>query len=98
MRLRIILPKVNPEAIEVPTRCAYVGCRGRKFQLRQAVTNPLRDTVYHEVVVPRYQCLRVPTYLSGLSAGNDPCPDFATGQRASGAVVSAGMRVMEPPS
>ena len=58
MRLRIVLPKVNPEAIEVPTRCAYAGCGGRKFQLRQEVTKPLRDTVYHEVVVHRYQCLK----------------------------------------
>ncbi len=35
MRLRILLPKVTPEAIEVPTRCAYAGCGGRKFHLRQ---------------------------------------------------------------
>ena len=26
MRLRILLPKVNPEAITVPTRCVYAGC------------------------------------------------------------------------
>ncbi len=58
MRLRIVLPKVNPELIEVPTRCAYAGCGGRKFHLRQEVTKPLRDTVYHEVVVHRYQCLK----------------------------------------
>jgi len=36
MHLRIILPKVNPEAITVPTRCVYAGCRGRKFHLRKA--------------------------------------------------------------
>ena len=29
MRLRILLPKVNPEAITVPSRCAYAGCGGR---------------------------------------------------------------------
>src|SRR6266581_4853006 len=58
MRLRIILPKVNPEAITVPTRCAYAGCRGSKFYLRQEVAKPLRDTVYHEVHVHRYQCLK----------------------------------------
>ena len=58
MRLRIVLPKVNPEAITVPTRCAYAGCGGRKFHLRQEVAKPLRDTVYHEVQVHRYQCLR----------------------------------------
>ncbi len=58
MRLQIVLPKVNPEAIEVPTRCAYAGCRGRKFHLRQQVAKALRDTVYHQVLVQRYQCLK----------------------------------------
>jgi transposase-like protein len=58
MRLRIVLPKVNPEAIAVPLTCPYAGCGGRKFHLRQQVSKPLRDTVYHEVQVPRYQCLR----------------------------------------
>ena len=53
MRLRIVLPKVNPEAITVPTRCAYADCGGRKFHLRQEVAKPLRDTVYHEVQVHR---------------------------------------------
>jgi hypothetical protein len=36
MRLRILLAKVNPEAIAVPTQCAYPGCSGRKFHLRKA--------------------------------------------------------------
>src|SRR5216684_439759 len=58
MRLRILLPKVNPEAITVPTHCAYAGCGGRNFHMRQEVRKPLRDTVYQEVQVPRYQCLR----------------------------------------
>lgn len=58
MRLRIVLAKVNPKAIAVPTHCAYAGCTGRKFHLRQEVAKPLRDTVYHEVQAHRYQCLR----------------------------------------
>jgi len=58
MRLRILLPKVNPGAITVPTRCAYAGCEGRTFHVRQEVSKPLRDTVYQEVQVHRYQCLR----------------------------------------
>jgi hypothetical protein len=58
MRLRIVLPKVTPEAITTPTRCASAGCHGRKFHLRQEVRKPLRDTVYQEVVVHRYQCLK----------------------------------------
>ncbi len=58
MRLRILLPKVNPEAIAVPSECSYAGCGGRKLQVRQQVRKPLRDTVYQEVQVHRYQCLR----------------------------------------
>src|SRR2546429_5513696 len=58
MRLRIVLSKVTPQAISVPTRCAYAGCGGKKFHLRQEVRKPLRDTVYQEVQVHRYQCLR----------------------------------------
>src|SRR2546421_4053997 len=58
MRLRIMLPKVNPKAIAVPSTCKYAGCSRRKFHLRQEVAKPLRDTVYQEVVVHRYQCLK----------------------------------------
>jgi transposase-like protein len=58
MRLRILLPKVKPEAMTAPTQCAYAGCGGKKFYLRQQVSKPLRDTVYQQVQVPRYQCLR----------------------------------------
>jgi transposase-like protein len=58
MRLRILLPKVNPKAITVPTRCVATDCSGRKFRLRQEVTKSLRDTQYHEVQVHRYECLK----------------------------------------
>jgi hypothetical protein len=58
MRLRILLPKVNPEAIAVPSTCPYADCGGRKLYVRQQVTKPLRDTVYQQVQVPRYQCLK----------------------------------------
>jgi hypothetical protein len=49
---------VKPEALTVPTRCIYAGCGGKKFSLRQQVAKPLLDTVYQEVQVHRYQCLR----------------------------------------
>ena len=72
MRLRIVLPKVKPEAISVPTHCAYAGCGWRKFHVRQEVTKPLRDTVYHEVQAHRYQCLKCGrtfrVYPQGVSA------------------------------
>ena len=97
MRLRIVLPKVNPEAITVPTRCAYAGCAGRKFHLRQQVAKPLRDTVYHEVQVHRYQCLKCKRTFRVYPEGTTPAQTGASGQRASGDVVSAGVRVMGRP-
>lgn len=65
MRLRIVLPKVKPEAITVPTRCIDETCGGRTFHLRQEVVKPLRDTVYQEVQAHRY-----PTGLSATASVN----------------------------
>jgi hypothetical protein len=84
MRLRIVLPKVNPEAITVPTRCAYAGCSGRKFHLRQEVAKPLRDTVYHEVQVHRYQCLKCKRTFRVYPEGTTPAQ---TSQRVKGLAV-----------
>ena len=84
MRLRIVLPKVNPEAISVPTRCVYAGCHGRKFHLRQGVTKPLRDTVYHEVQVHRYQCLKCKRIFRVYPEGTTPAQ---TSQRVKGLAV-----------
>ena len=58
MRLHILLPKVSPEMIPVPVKCSYPDCGGRKLRVRQEVGKPLRDTVYKQVQVHRYQCLR----------------------------------------
>ena len=58
MRLRIVLAKVNPEAIAIPTQCAYTAVERGSFTYERRVAKPLRETVYHEVQVHRYQCLR----------------------------------------
>ena len=84
MRLRIVLPKVTHEAITVPTRCAYAGCGGRKFHLRQEVVKPLRDTVYHEVQVHRYQCLKCQRTFRVYPEGTMPTQ---TSQRVNGLAV-----------
>ncbi len=84
MRLRIVLPKVNPELIEVPTRCVYPGCSGRKVHLRQAVTKPLRETVSHEVVVHRSQCLKCQRTFRVYPQGTTPAQ---TSQRVKGLAV-----------
>src|SRR5947207_2020088 len=72
MRLRIRLAKVNPEAITVPTRCAYAGCDGRKVHLRQEVAKPVRDTVYQEVQVHRSQCLKCKRTFRVYPEGTTP--------------------------
>ena len=68
MRLRILLAKVNPEAITEPTRCIYSGCSGRKFHLRKA-----RDKIAARYGVSAragasLSVFEVQTDLSGLSA------------------------------
>jgi transposase-like protein len=84
MRLRIVLPKVTPEAISVPTRCAYTGCGGRTFHLRQEVSKPLRDTVYQQVQVHRYQCLKCKRTFRVYPEGTDRAQ---TSQRVKGLAV-----------
>jgi len=58
MRLRLILPRVEPEEIKAPAECPYEDCDGSRFQLWQEVEKPLRDTKHSRVVAHRYQCLR----------------------------------------
>ncbi len=58
MRLQLILPRVDPEKLTPPVACPYQGCQGSSFKPWQAVDKALRDTVYPQVRVQRYQCLR----------------------------------------
>jgi hypothetical protein len=58
MRLQLILPGVEPTVITLPSMCPYEDCEGRHFRHHQAVTKPLRDTVYPQVAAHRYECLR----------------------------------------
>src|SRR4051812_3441139 len=58
MRLRLILPTVEPNSFTPPTQCPDAKCQGRHLRRHQAVTKPLRDTRYPTVTAQRYQCLR----------------------------------------
>ena len=55
---QLILPQVRLTETAPPSICPYQGCGGSHFRLHQRVSKPLRDTVYREVLVDRYQCLR----------------------------------------
>jgi len=57
MRLKLLLPKVEPDVFEEPVVCPY-GCGSKRFHLRQEVGKPVRDTVYAAVTARRYDCLR----------------------------------------
>ena len=58
MRLKLLLPSVEPSAYAEPSVCPYEKCGGRHFHLMQEVPKPVRDTVHREVTARRYQCLR----------------------------------------
>jgi hypothetical protein len=58
MRLKLLLPSVEPSMFEEPSVCPYAKCGGQHFHLRQEVPKPVRDTVYSEVTARRYDCLR----------------------------------------
>jgi transposase-like protein len=58
MRLHLLLSKVDPKAMPVPTKCAYADCTSKQVRLHQPVSKALRDTVHHQVEVHRYRCLK----------------------------------------
>lgn len=57
MRLRVSLPKVQPDEYTLPETCPY-GCGGDSYQRHgvKGQAKPLRDIGYDEVVSYRYAC------------------------------------------
>ena len=58
MRLHLLLPKVNPKAMAVPSKCGYSDCPSKQVRLHQPVKKALRDTVHQQVEAHRYRCLK----------------------------------------
>jgi hypothetical protein len=58
MHLLLILPRVEPNEIEVPQICPYEDCAGESLRHHQTVRKALRDTQYPAVDAERYQCLK----------------------------------------
>jgi hypothetical protein len=58
MRLKLILPVVNPDQYEEPQRCADGKCSGKRFLPWQVVRKNVRDREYEAVSARRYKCLR----------------------------------------
>jgi hypothetical protein len=90
MRLHLLLSKVDPKAMAVPTKCAYADCKSLQVRLHQPVSKALRDTVHKPRRGTSLSLPEMSAHLSGLSRGSDPRPQLGSGQRASGDVVSVG--------
>src|SRR5256714_12235293 len=58
MRLHLLLAKVEPKAIPVPSKCGYADCTSKQVRLHQPVNKALRDTVHEQVEVHRSRCLK----------------------------------------
>jgi transposase-like protein len=58
MRLQLILPRVEPSKMEVPSICPYQSCQGRHFRHHQVVDKAVKDTLFDAVSAQRYKCLR----------------------------------------
>lgn len=58
MRLQLILPRVEPTNMNVPSVCPYEDCQGRHFRHHQQVDKAVKDTRYASVSAERYACLR----------------------------------------
>jgi hypothetical protein len=54
MRLKLILPKVEPSEFEKPKRCLRKGCSGMRFMPRQEVRKKIIDAQHAEVRAWRY--------------------------------------------
>jgi transposase-like protein len=58
MRLKLILPKVEPNEFEYPKKCHRKGCSGMRFTLRQEVNKKIVDAQHPEVTAWRYECVK----------------------------------------
>jgi hypothetical protein len=58
MRLELILPRVEPSEMNLPSICPYESCQGRHFRHHQEVDKPVKDTKYEAVFAQRNECLR----------------------------------------
>jgi hypothetical protein len=55
MRLKLILPKVEPNVFETPKKCPQKGCRGTRFYPHQKVNKKLVDAQHPEVSAWRHE-------------------------------------------
>ncbi len=73
MRLKMILPVVDPEQFEEPKHCRDPKCSGKRFLPWQEVKKNVRDSEYEVVTARRYKCLQCGrtfrVYPQGVQSG-----------------------------
>lgn len=58
MRIRMHLPRVEPDEYEMPALCPHNGCKGKHFKLHQRhCQRAVLDPDHEQVNVRRYRCL-----------------------------------------
>jgi len=93
MRLHLLLAKVEPKAMPVPSKCGYANCTSKQVRLHQPVKKALRDTVHKPRGSASLSLSQMPAHLSGVSAWSHACTELGAGQRVGGDVVSVGTLV-----
>lgn len=58
MRLKLLLPIVDPQKFEKPKRCPHKGCHGMRFCPRQEVCKRIVDGQHPVVSAWRYECMQ----------------------------------------
>jgi transposase-like protein len=58
MRLKLILPKVEPTKFEFPKNCPQQGCAGIRFIPRQEVSKAIVDAQHPKVTAWRCECIQ----------------------------------------
>ena len=58
MRLKLLLPEVDPKKFDAPKKCPQPGCHGMRFYARQEVSKRIVDVRSQEVTAWRYECLQ----------------------------------------
>ena len=58
MRIKVRLPKIQPDKLDLPKQCPYDGCSGDIFKPygRKGEAKVVRDTDHSEVKAHRYRC------------------------------------------
>ncbi len=108
MHLNVRLPRVQPDTVQLPSRCPYPArrhrkqaCPGTRFKLHQVnCRKPLRDTHHSQVRAQRYpvklderSLSDLPAHLSGLPERGILSPAIGYPHSAQRVIVHLGLEL-----